>query len=1017
MPSHLHYSTRAPKTAATRHAPFIPTTQKVRSEDSEPGHTSPIERLRNCLRYQSSSREDLNELSSAFREARNQDAFLSLSPSEILDLSKALADQIDGFCVDQVTRSIIETWGKRLQQLLDHLPSSSTPSGDPMEMSLHCRASSFMENFDKSEWFLEKIPAEYVDWGDRHEAFRAAVLSFLLAKAAHAGLYECLQYLWVQNKKFSSRYFGITDQFQRLLVNTRDLVGAIEPAFKWHPKQTRAMISIMIYACIVQKAFPLAAELIDEARIRGIHLPDHDILMTCQGLASISRHIETAQRLFETISPSESEEYTRVMLYLAGRKGDSVSARDLVERRRKQNMMNEADLSNALASLARRGRIHEVQELFDEYFPIGPDGKRTGDPNVYHYTNAIQAHVHLGDTRGVGAWLEDMEKSEVKPNKEFFTTLITIFRQQGDIKGSFTTFQFMRKAGIKPDTITYTVLLSLLATLQDCDTADALYMQAVNEDGIIPDDEMMNALMNVHVEAGSWKETIRLFHHLTDLPSNKQPPIDTYNSLLKAYVLIGAPFRLMAKLFFKLQDIGGKPDTYTFAILIQSAVDASQLEIACEIYDETKRREEETGQKNLVSQHILTILMSAYLRQHKMDRAKELFDEMTERGLQPTSVTFGAIIKAYGRQAWEERMTLAEEFVEKLKVDREWERHPITKGQHLVNFYGPLLSNYSRKGDVEQVERLYGEFLEAGGRPFIGFFQYLLNCYCKIGDAEKARALWPVIRDLAEGEIINEDIPGKEMQTRMANIHVPLSVYIDILSKTGLHSEVATTWSELQKEEYEFDSHNWNHLCVALVRAGHVDRAFEILERVLLPYEKAVQSISANVRYDEEQTLEDRLHLADGVEPPPLNPPMHNQYARTVTASAGKISLARDRKIDLLEDDEAIDADFSYPFSILQIISPNWNYWRPHNVVLRTLLIALLQLQRGYLVLPIAPGQRAQDNVSSTESEERNSDATEALLGKLYTMYPATIARLRSFQAREARRLGVLAFDRIYMRR
>ncbi|KAF8914219.1 hypothetical protein CPB84DRAFT_1840949 [Gymnopilus junonius] len=1017
MSLHLHYSTRASTTAAKRHAPFIPATQKAQFEDSTPGLGTPVERLRKCLRYQSSTLENLNDLSSAFRDARKEDAFVSLSPGEILELSKALADQLDGLCVDQVTPDIIQTFGRRLQQLLDHLPSSSTNSGDTIEMSLQCRASSFMQRFDQSEWFLEKIPAAYASWGDDYEPFRAAVLSFLLAKVAHNGLYECVQYLWMHNKKFSSRYFATTDQFQKLLVNTRDLVDAIQPVFKWHPKHSRPVISALIYTCNVQEAFPEAAELIDEARTRGIDLSDHDVLMTCQGLSSMYRHIGTAQRLFEALPPSESEEYTRVMLYLAGRKGDTVTARELVERRRERGLMNDADLSNALASLARHGRILEVQKLFNEYFPLGADGKRTGNPNIYHYTNAIQAHVQLGDTQGIGAWLEDMDRSEVKPNAEFFTTLMTIFRQQGDIKRSFSAFELMRKSGIKPDPVAYTVLLSLLATLQDCDTADKLYMQAVQEDGVVPDDEMMNALMNVHVEAGSWKETIRLFHHLTDLPSNKQPPIDTYNSLLKAYVLIGAPFRLMSKLFFKLQDIGGKPDTYTFAILIQSAVDSNQLDIACEIYEETKRREEETGQRNLVSQHILTILMSAYLRQQKMDRAKQLFDEMNDRGLQPTSVTFGAIIKAYGRQAWEERMTLAEDFVKKLLVDREWERHPITKGQHLVNFYTPLLSNYAKKGDVEQVERLYDEFLEAGGRPFISFFYYLLKAYCKVGDVEKAMSVWPVIRDLAEGQIVNEDIPGKEMQTRMANIHVPLSVYLDLLSKAGIHSEVASTWSELQKEEYEFDSHNWNHLCVALVRAGHVDRAFEIVERVLLPYEKAVQSISAHVKYDRDQTVEDRLHMADGIEPPPLFPPMHSQYKRNAAASVGRKSLAINRKHDLLEDDEAIDADFSYPFSILQIISPNWNFWRPHNVVLRTLLICVLQLQRGYLVLPILPGQQSQDNVSSTEFEERSPEESGTLLEKLHTMYPATLARVRQFQAKEARRLGVLAFDRIYKRR
>ncbi|KDR83998.1 hypothetical protein GALMADRAFT_133376 [Galerina marginata CBS 339.88] len=1017
---HLNYSTKASTSAELKHAPFIPTSHRAKSEAKS---FLPLEKLRNCLQYQSTSLENLDDLADAYGAAKEDDAFLALTPEEILELAHSLAHHIDNLCADLVLPDIIEFWGGRLLELLEYLPSTSVTSisiskDDPVKMSLISRASSFMGRFDVAERFLQSAPASKENADRRYdEPTRLAVYSFLLSMARHKGLYQCLEYLWVKNKRLGRRYFGSGDQIQALIAKNRDVLDVIEPASKWERGSCQQMFDSLVFACNTKAAFRTARDLIEAVKSRGFEISDLSVLTTCQGLASSRYDVSTAQKLFDTLPPLSIEKYTRVKLFLAGRKADPLAAKEIVETRRMENTLNEGDISNALYSLAIRGRIKEVQDMFDEYFPMDASGHRTGKPNIFHYTNAVLAHVQVGDTRGLGIWLEDMAKSGVEPNIQFFTTLISIYRQQGDVRGAFAAFEIMRTAGVEADVVTYTVLISLLSKRRDKDAADKLYMQAI-EEGLVPDEIMTNCLMNAHIEAGSWREAVRIFHHLTNLPSDRQPPIDTYNSLLKGYVLVGAPFRLISQLFFRLQDIGGQPDTYTFATLIQSAVDAGQLDVATEIYAETKRRQEETGQSNLISQHILTILMSSYLRQRKMGKAKELFDEMVAKGLQPTSVTFGAIIRAYGQQAWGERMTLAEDFVKKLQIEREWERHPITKGQHLVNFYGPLLNHNAKKGDIAEVERLYSEFLDAGGKPCIAFFHYLLRSYCVVGNADKAMELWSIIRELAEGDIIDSDIPGRSLHTRMESIHVPLSVYMDILSKTGQHSEVAKTWSELQEQDFEFDSHNWNHLAVALVRAGEVERAFEILESVLLPYENANRENFRAIQLDEEEdpTLEGKLHIADGLDAPPLQPPLHNQQGRINTANASKFSFSRG-KMDLLEDEEAIDADFAYPFSILQIISPNWNIWRPHNVVLRTFLVALLQLQRGYLLRPIVGGERIVDNVSSSGDNDRDPEATEALLEVLYTKYPATVERLRYFQTTEKNRLGVRVFEKIYLRR
>jgi pentatricopeptide repeat-containing protein PET309 len=72
------------------------------------------------------------------------------------------------------------------------------------------------------------------------------------------------------------------------------------------------------------------------------------------------------------------------------------------------------------------------------------------------------------------------------------------------------------------------------------------------------------------------------------------------------------------------------------------------------------------------------MIISAFLRQGNKVQAKKMYDEMIERGIQPSSITYGEIIKSYRKEGTPESLRIADEFIKTLvsfpKEDRKWDK-------------------------------------------------------------------------------------------------------------------------------------------------------------------------------------------------------------------------------------------------------------------------------------------------------------------------------------------------------
>ncbi|KAI0053685.1 hypothetical protein FA95DRAFT_1552191 [Auriscalpium vulgare] len=728
-----------------------------------------------------------------------------------------------------------------------------------------------------------------------------------------------------------------------------------------------------------------------------------------------AKAFELANTLFSGLSSDafqkeindDKQTFYATGLHLFAQQGEVKRAEEMFASLEKIKNVGRADIGMRLQAHAVGGDTATVVRLFYNYFPN--DRKSRHKPTIQHYTAVIMAHARNRDLDGMNEWLEKMSKRGFTPDRHVFDVIVTSFASRGEVDIVAMVLEQMRRAGLPPQVVTYTNIITMLAARRDPVAAESIYRRAISE-GVRPDRQMIAALMGAHAEAGSWKGVIRAFDYMRSSRNRQyRPRIDVYNILLKAYVLLGAPFKVVADVFEKIEDTGVRPTLHTFSLLIQSACDSGLMDVATNVFREldTLSQQWETGLQ--VNAYALTIIMAGYLRQGNKYKAKEVYDDMLARGIQPTSITFGAILNAYANDGSQESIELAQEFLASLMAKdpgtRTWLDPSHRRRSGYEHLYGPLMTLFSRNAQPEEVEKYFQEILDAGGEPSLLTLTLLLHAYRRVGNVDTVRELWAQILDLGKRshhvDLLFEGFdepPRKDLQRKTNILCLSLSIYMDSLSSAGFHDEIAQTWNELKQLGFAFDSHNWNHLVVVLIRAGRPLHAFQILERVILPYQEKSQHIIAE-RSDSPPsplTFEDAAPLEDedpdAVEPAP---PIMNfsPIRRAQTVAIAELHA----KGDLNPPPERED-DFAHPLHILHQISPSWNLWRPHAAVVRLLSSVLEHLLTGRAIQPVLPLGAVRPPPQPDEEDEAH--VAKRALREIHEQCPKAVEVVKAFSFR-----------------
>ncbi|KAG1752534.1 uncharacterized protein EDB91DRAFT_1077902 [Suillus paluster] len=872
-----------------------------------------------------------------------------LEPLDVLNFAQKLSTAIEAGSDHKSGVSYYQEWGTRLAALNQRLESKfeKHSSEDLMRLKLVAKAYAFIGDLDHATVRRPRVVGEWADIG------------------AHLLPLSLRSQDWDTDVGSSS----FQDTIYSILANIPDCASLLANRRHWDREARQRIAVLLLDVCCWEALAEDAYALLKEMRAQQLSIQIDLQLQVVRLLVRADSFIR-ANELYRLISNSTDAQHKFFIstgMFLAAHQGDFDRAEEYYTQLNAARWIASDDKAMLMHAYAVAGRVRKVVELFHEFFPDPANPRLASKPSIVHYSILVYAHAERADYDGLNFWLQAMSKAGIVPDIYVYNIILKSFAMRGEVESVSAVLDQMRAAKIMPTRVLYTTVISLLAHRRDPVSAEAIYKRALRE-GITPDRKMITSLMNAHVEAGSWAGVVRIFDYLK---SSRTPrlrlSVEVYNTLLKAYVLIGAPFHVVSGIFRKLESMGVKPNGRMYTLIIQSACDAGFMNIANKIFAEMQVVAEDWHTTDRVDAFVMTVIMAGHLRLGDKRSAKAVYDDMCGRGIQPTSATFHHILRAYGNEKTEESLQIAEGFLKTIM---------------------------------------------AGGEPSLGSLTVLLDAYRRSGDIEAVRRLWPQLWQLAlrflktdslfEGE---DDNPSDPMKRQANLLCVPLSIYIDALSAAGEHFAIAEMWGKARSQGFSFDSHNWNHLAVALVRAGEPERAFEIVERVLLPYQRQSEAVLRGRDLSPDSPLTFDISPAD-VSQPASQSPMHRSERR-----AYQSKVATKRSGDALEMGPASD-DFAHPLHVLHQISPSWNVWRPHRALLDLLSGVLRHLGSGMTIQPVGDRNSAPQELDP-DSEEvfTRGKLPREMLDRIYLNYPDTIQTIRLHERWTTRKSSLTQLD------
>lgn len=1005
------------------------------SEAHDP--TSTLAYLR-CFVYQKDSSISIDSAMRAFAVLQESGQTSDLSSNDILQFAfLTVSTAHSELQTWRPNKGLVDTWSNRFKTLFDELVSrrdveTFQPNASQLLKCLHAQSLALEGQFSEATQELEQMDtATDMDRSvashilDAHLTIALSLLHHVSPEAVLDHIVDNMHKLTnlLMAKKMThthslSKDSHFRDVFLRALRQIEDPSKYLSPRLHRWPPDVASDVGLFVLRWFAdvgnsEHAYSVLTILQRDERLSVDHRQTLSVIMSL----SKTRRFERANMLYVSLPetwPTEKaqQHYERVGLILFARQGLTEYAEEAFHRL-SQGDIEDRDVMFLMHAYAVQGDAKRVEDIFDKYYgPFREDGD-IKKPDVRHYTALLLAHSKRNDLDAMNRWLNYMIKSGITPNIFIYNALLRTLARRNDITSIDALMDHMLRLGVKPDVKSYTSVIKLLAERRDPIAAEAIFKRMLREN-YEADRVVITTVMNAHVEAGSWRGVIRMFDFMRNSTAfNMFIDIEVVNTLLKAYVLIGAPVDVVLGIYERINKSRLRPTKYTYALLIQSACDANRLDIAAQIFRELEDHSSYWESAMDVTVYVLTIIMAAHLRLGDKVKARAVYDDMLARQIVPTSVTLGSILKAYANERNADSIAIAEAFLKTVtgtpaEPNSVWAEPRGGRLKALDHLYAPLMNAYAKELSDTDVERLYAEMQKLDGKPTLASLTLLLEAYRRTGDIENVLRVWPEIVKLAKASFSDVDVlldqqeresASFKAQRRSDALCVPLSIFIDAASSAGRHLEVARTWNELRNSGFVFDPSNWNHLAVAMVRAGQPERAFEVIERVILPYQDYVELGERNKSREEND-------YEGGVESPLLidcatstadapsavegeNEGLRNRslYAaqrrptRRSEASSAFIGI----DIDTIRENAStqaqsqgiprpsIDDDYAFELEVLQGSTPIWHLWRPHSRTLEALLGALTELKAGR---PVRPTRQQRRTRVIADDEDDDPDQT-----------------------------------------
>ncbi|KAJ4812534.1 hypothetical protein LUZ62_025100 [Rhynchospora pubera] len=426
--------------------------------------------------------------------------------------------------------------------------------------------------------------------------------------------------------------------------------------------------------------------------------------------------------------------------------------------------------------------------------------RRTPDPNVFFWTNAIHAHA-IQDLCFIARLLfTEMLSSDATPNgytlsaalkacrlsfgkvvhgyaiKQSLhtqpyvaTALLDMYARGGDVEAARFLFDEMPEQPI----VSTTAMITCYAKQGDLAQARQLFDEISQRDSVC-----WNAMMDGYAQYRKPNEAVNLFRQM--LKSDSRPNEVTILSVLSAIAQIGCSSSgKWVHSFIKNKDNRIQLNTKVGNALIDMYYKCGNLEDACLVFDTMK-------EKDVV---VWNTMIAGYAMHGQSQKALELFDMLRFRGLWPTDITFIGVLNACSHAGLVEQ---GYRFFRLMKVEY--------KIEPKVEHYGCMVDLLGRAGLVEEA---YDLILGMNGiePDAIMWGSLLASCrlYNKMSLAEKIA-----------NHVVSKGYANSGTYVLLSNIYAALGNWEKVTSvrqlmkESGVQKDPGCSAIELGNKVFEF---------------------------------------------------------------------------------------------------------------------------------------------------------------------------------------------------------------------
>jgi len=474
----------------------------------------------------------------------------------------------------------------------------------------------------------------------------------------------------------------------------------------------------------------------------------------------------------------------RALMNAALRCGRSELAKHLLE-------SSPSDVAKHIAmirSCAAEGNLQGAIDVFESL-------KQSG----VVYNTVLDACVQCNDLKAAEAWMERTKEAKMT-DVVSFNTLIKAHLFNNNLDKARGLMEEMRLAGLQPNRVTFNELINAAVQQQGARGQIWEIVAEMKTVGITPNQVTCSILLK-HLNAHSAEDDIL---KTMDLIKAMEEPMDEVllSSVVEACVRIGKPDLLADRLQqLKGSDQVAVNGSHTFGSLIKAYGHAKDMAGVWRCWKEMRSRHIKP------TSITLGCMVEAVVSNGDTEGAYELIhqmqdDEQCRSAL--NSVIYCSVLKGFTREK---------------KLDRVWAVYEemIQKGVEMsIVTYNTLIDACARCGRMEQVPDIMANLQKHGVRPNVITFSTTLKGHCQAGDIQRGFAI----------------LEQMKRETKLKPDEIMYNSLLDGCAQSNLIEEGLRILEEMQKEGVAPSNFTLSVLVKLMSRARKLNNAFTMVNEI-----------------------------------------------------------------------------------------------------------------------------------------------------------------------------------------